>query len=100
MPLKSAVSIAALVLGLTCLASYKVSASLSTGEREEIAAIATEKPRVALEIIFESRSSKIRIRSRAFQTLSALGRALTDPSFDGTTFVIAGHAAVEGRNEE
>nr|WP_249210042.1 OmpA family protein [Bradyrhizobium manausense] len=53
-----------------------------------------------LEVVFESRSSKIRIRSSAFIALEALGRALSSPDLGNDTFIVAGHSAVEGRNDE
>ena len=75
-------------------------ASLSVSEREEIATISQAPPSIDLEVSFESRSSKIRIHSQAFQALSVLGQALSDPSLHDAVFIIAGHAAAEGRSEE
>lgn len=74
-------------------------ASLSLADREEIAEIGRSRPSIDLELTFESRSWKIRIRSSAFTALSAVGRALTDPSLKASVFVIAGHSAPEGRSE-
>jgi len=72
-------------------------ASLSLSEREEIATIATESPMIDLDIEFESRSSKIGVRSAAFVELEALGLALTNPDLKDCTFIVAGHTAFEGR---
>ncbi|HVQ71354.1 MAG TPA: OmpA family protein [Bradyrhizobium sp.] len=74
-------------------------AGLSAAERADVAEIVRERPRIDLEVSFESRSSKIRIRSGAFHALSALGRALTEPSLRDNVYVVAGHSAVEGRGE-
>jgi outer membrane protein OmpA-like peptidoglycan-associated protein len=63
--------------------------SLSTGEREEIAEIASTKPRIDLEIQFDFNSAEI---SRTSTTaVQQLGQALSDPSLKGSTFVVAGH---------
>jgi outer membrane protein OmpA-like peptidoglycan-associated protein len=68
--------------------------SLSSAEREEIADIAKAKPNIDLEITFDYNSSKI--STSALPQVDALGKALTDPSLKGTTFVVAGHTDAVG----
>jgi outer membrane protein OmpA-like peptidoglycan-associated protein len=63
--------------------------SLSTGEREQIAEIAKSKPKIDLEIQFDYNSAAIAKTST--QAVQELGKALSDPSLKGTTFVVAGH---------
>jgi outer membrane protein OmpA-like peptidoglycan-associated protein len=63
--------------------------SLSTGEREEIADIASTKPRIDLEIRFDYNSAEISRNST--DAVQQLGQALSDPSLKGSTFVVAGH---------
>jgi outer membrane protein OmpA-like peptidoglycan-associated protein len=63
--------------------------SLSLGEREEIAQIASSKPNIDLEIHFDYNSAEIsKTSTRAVQEL---GKALSNPSLKGSTFVVAGH---------
>jgi outer membrane protein OmpA-like peptidoglycan-associated protein len=63
--------------------------SLSSGEREQIAEIARTKPNIDLEITFNYNSAKI--STKAQPAVEALGRALSSPALQSTTFVIAGH---------
>lgn len=63
--------------------------SLSSGEREEIATIAAEKPNVDLVITFDYDSADISASS--LPSVQSLGKALTDPNLKGSTFVVAGH---------
>jgi outer membrane protein OmpA-like peptidoglycan-associated protein len=63
--------------------------SLSTGERDEIAEIASTKPNIDLEIQFDFNSAQISQSST--QAVQHLGEALSDPSLRGSTFVVAGH---------
>jgi outer membrane protein OmpA-like peptidoglycan-associated protein len=75
--------------------------SLSSGEREEISEIATEKPQIDLEINFDYDSADISAAS--MPNVQALGRALSNPSLKGSTFVVAGHtdaAGTDGYNQE
>jgi len=63
--------------------------SLSLNERDQIATIAQDKPKIDLEIKFEFNSAQI---SRgAMPDLEALGKALSDPSLKGSSIVLAGH---------
>ena len=63
--------------------------SLSLGEREEIATIASTKPNIELEIQFDYNSAEI--SKASLQAAQELGKALSNPSLRGSTFVVAGH---------
>jgi outer membrane protein OmpA-like peptidoglycan-associated protein len=68
--------------------------SLSLGEREQIAEIASTKPKVDLEIQFDYNSADI---SRTSLTaVQELGKALSNPGLKGSTFVVAGHTDAVG----
>jgi len=68
--------------------------SLSTAEREEIATIVKDKPKIDLEINFDYNSADISAKSLA--SVQALGRALSNPDLKGSTFVVAGHTDAAG----
>jgi len=70
------------------------SRSLSTGERQEIAEIASNKPKIDLEIRFDYNSADISRGST--QAVQELGKALSDASLKGSTFVVAGHTDAIG----
>ena len=75
--------------------------SLSTSEREEIAAIVKDKPKIDLEINFDYNSAQISAKS--LESVEALGRALSNAELKGSTFVVAGHtdaAGGEGYNQD
>ena len=75
--------------------------SLSATEREEIAAIVKDKPKIDLEINFDYNSADISAKS--LPSVQALGRALTNNDLKGSTFVVAGHtdaAGSEGYNQD
>ena len=75
--------------------------SLSISEREEIAAIVKDKPKIDLEINFEYNSADI--SSKSLSSVQALGRALSNSDLKGSTFVVAGHtdaAGGEGYNQD
>src|SRR6267142_6043299 len=75
--------------------------SLSASEREEISAIAKDKPNIDLEITFDYNSADISTKS--LPSVQALGKALTNPELKGSTFIVAGHtdaAGSEGYNQE
>jgi outer membrane protein OmpA-like peptidoglycan-associated protein len=63
--------------------------SLSNSEREEIATIVNDKPKIDLEINFDYNSADISAKSMS--SVQALGRALTNPDLKGSTFIVAGH---------
>jgi outer membrane protein OmpA-like peptidoglycan-associated protein len=68
--------------------------SLSLGERQEIAEIAANKPKIDLEIHFDYNSADISKGST--QAVQELGKALSDASMKGSTFVVAGHTGAIG----
>jgi outer membrane protein OmpA-like peptidoglycan-associated protein len=68
--------------------------SLSMGEREEIAEIATNKPKIDLDIQFDYNSADIRASS--LPDAQSLGQALSNPSLKGSTFIVAGHTDAVG----
>ena len=75
--------------------------SLSNSEREEIAAMVKDKPKIDLEINFDYNSADISAKS--LPSVQALGRALTNNDLKGSTFVVAGHtdaAGGEGYNQD
>jgi len=63
--------------------------SLSLGEREQIASIASTKPNIDLEINFDYNSAEI--SKASLPAAQELGKALSNPSLKGSTFVVAGH---------
>lgn len=70
------------------------SRSLSTGEREQIAAMVKDKPKIDLEINFDYNSD--RISTKSLPSVQALGRALANPELKGSTFIVAGHTDAVG----
>jgi outer membrane protein OmpA-like peptidoglycan-associated protein len=68
--------------------------SLSLGEREEIAAIASTKPKIDLEIQFDYNSAEI--SKTSMPAVQELGKALSNASLKGSTFVVAGHTDAIG----
>lgn len=68
--------------------------SLSQTEREEIAAIVKDKPKIDLEITFDYNSAEISAKS--IPSVQALGRALSNAELKGSTFVVAGHTDAAG----
>jgi outer membrane protein OmpA-like peptidoglycan-associated protein len=71
--------------------------SLSTDERQKIAAVAETRPRIDLEIRFDYNSANI--AQSALPDLNNLGKALSDPALKGGTFVVAGHTDAAGGEE-
>jgi outer membrane protein OmpA-like peptidoglycan-associated protein len=68
--------------------------SLSLGEREEIAEIASTKPKIDLNIQFDYNSAEI--SKASLSSVQELGKALSNPSLKGSTFVVAGHTDAIG----
>ncbi len=68
--------------------------SLSAAEREEIATVVKDKPKIDLEINFDYNSANI--SSKSLPSVQALGRALSNPDLKGSTFVLAGHTDAAG----
>ena len=68
--------------------------SLSMGEREEIAEIASTKPNIDLDIQFDYNSADI--SKSSMSAVQELGKALSNASLKGSTFVVAGHTDAVG----
>jgi outer membrane protein OmpA-like peptidoglycan-associated protein len=68
--------------------------SLSLNEREQIAEIASTKPKIDLDIQFDLNSANI--TETSMPSVQALGKALTDANLKGSTFVVAGHTDAIG----
>jgi outer membrane protein OmpA-like peptidoglycan-associated protein len=68
--------------------------SLSLGEREEIAEIASTKPKIDLDIQFDYNSAEI--SKASLSSVQELGKALSNASLKGSTFVVAGHTDAIG----
>jgi outer membrane protein OmpA-like peptidoglycan-associated protein len=68
--------------------------SLSLGEREEVAQIASTKPNIDLDIQFDYNSAQI--RKASMPAAEELGKALSNASLKGSTFVVAGHTDAIG----
>src|ERR1700737_98853 len=68
--------------------------SLSLDERQEIAEIASTKPKIDLEIHFDYNSADISKGST--QAVQELGKAISDASLKDSTFVVAGHTDAIG----
>jgi len=68
--------------------------SLSVNERDEIAEIAADKPKIDLEIQFDYNSADISATS--MPSVQALGTALSNPKLKGSTFIVAGHTDAIG----
>ena len=68
--------------------------SLSLGERQEIAELAASKPKIDLEIQFDYNSADI--SKGSVTAVQELGKALSDASLKGSTFVVAGHTDAIG----
>jgi len=71
--------------------------SLSLGEREEVAQLAANKPKIDLEIRFDYNSADI--AKTSVQAVQELGKALSDANLKGSTFVVAGHTDAVGGEE-
>jgi outer membrane protein OmpA-like peptidoglycan-associated protein len=71
--------------------------SLTGDERNELAAVAKERPSIDLQINFDYNSAEI--TSRAAADLINLGRALTNPEIQGGVFLVGGHTDAKGGDE-
>ena len=72
----------------------RITRSLSVSEREEIASLVKDKPKIDLEITFDYNSAEI--SSKSMPSVQALGRALSNSELRGSTFVVAGHTDAAG----
>ncbi len=68
--------------------------SLSLGEREEIAEIASTKPKIDLDIQFDYNSAEL--SQSSLPSVQELGKALSNANLRGSTFVVAGHTDAIG----
>jgi outer membrane protein OmpA-like peptidoglycan-associated protein len=68
--------------------------SLSMGEREEMAEIASTKPKIDLDIQFDYNSAEISANS--LPAVQSLGQALSNANLRGSTFIVAGHTDAIG----
>jgi outer membrane protein OmpA-like peptidoglycan-associated protein len=66
-------------------------------EREQIAAIVKDKPKIDLEIVFDYNSDAI--GPKAIVAVNALGEALIKPGLKGGVFVLNGHTDAAGSPE-
>jgi outer membrane protein OmpA-like peptidoglycan-associated protein len=68
--------------------------SLSQADRDKIASIADRKPNVDLTINFDYNSAQISAKS--IPEVQKLGRVLTNPALQGSTFLLAGYTDAAG----
>jgi outer membrane protein OmpA-like peptidoglycan-associated protein len=68
--------------------------SLSQADRDKIATIADHKPNVDLTINFDYNSAQISAKS--IPEVQKLGRVLTNPALQGSTFLLAGYTDAAG----
>ena len=68
--------------------------SLSLGEREEIAEIASTKPHIDLDIQFDYNSAEI--SKTSMTSVQELGKALSNNGLKGSTIMVAGHTDAIG----
>src|ERR1700753_3028499 len=68
--------------------------SLSLSERDGIADLAATKPRIDLDIQFEYNSAKI--SQASLNAVQQLGKALSNPTLKGSSFVVAGYTDAVG----
>src|SRR5579863_809614 len=87
-------SVKAKEIGFVATLRNRKTRSLSLGEREEIAEIAATKPKIDLNIQFDYDSAEI--SKASLSSVQELGRALSNASLKGSTFVVAGHTDAIG----
>ncbi|MEO6841847.1 MAG: OmpA family protein [Bradyrhizobium sp.] len=87
-------SIKAKEIGFVQTIRNRKTRSLSMGEREEIAEIASTKPKIDLDIQFDYNSADISASS--LPAVQSLGQALSNANLKGSTFVVAGHTDAIG----
>jgi outer membrane protein OmpA-like peptidoglycan-associated protein len=68
--------------------------SLTSTQREQVAAVAKDKPKIDLEIYFDYNSAAI--TANAVPSLNSLGKALSSADLQGSVFMIAGHTDAKG----
>jgi outer membrane protein OmpA-like peptidoglycan-associated protein len=73
------------------------SRSLSLDDREHVAAIAQQRPKIDLEINFDYNSAALTPRTEP--QLNNLGKALTSNELAGSVFMLGGHTDAKGSDE-
>jgi outer membrane protein OmpA-like peptidoglycan-associated protein len=73
------------------------SRSLSMDDREQMAAIATKRPKVDLEINFDYNSAAV--TPKAEPQLNSLGKALTSKELAGSVIMLGGHTDAKGSDD-
>ncbi len=68
--------------------------SLSSGDREQIAEIASKRPSIDLQINFDFNSAEL--SAKAEPQLNSLGQALTSPELAGAIIMLGGHTDAKG----
>jgi outer membrane protein OmpA-like peptidoglycan-associated protein len=68
--------------------------SLTVDEKDKIATIAKDKPKIDLEINFDFNSAEI--GAKALPSANALGKALSAADLKNSTFVVAGYTDAKG----
>lgn len=81
---------------LATLKRISRSRSLSSGDREQIAAIAANRPTIDLEINFDYNSAAL--APQAEPQLKSLGDALTSEELQGAVVMLGGHTDAQGGN--
>jgi outer membrane protein OmpA-like peptidoglycan-associated protein len=71
--------------------------SLSLADRDQIAAIATKRPKVDLDINFGYNSAAL--TPKAEPQLNSLGEALTSGELTGSVFLLGGHTDAKGSDD-
>jgi outer membrane protein OmpA-like peptidoglycan-associated protein len=71
--------------------------SLTLDERDHVAAITKDRPKIDLEIYFDFNSAQI--GPKAEPQVNELGKALTSPQLAGSVFVLGGHTDAKGGDE-
>jgi len=71
--------------------------SLSAADRDQLAAIATKRPKINLEINFDYNSAEL--KPSAEPQLNNLGEALTSSDLKGTIVMLGGHTDAKGSDE-
>jgi outer membrane protein OmpA-like peptidoglycan-associated protein len=71
--------------------------SLTVDEKDHVTEIAKGRPKIDLEVYFDSGSAAI--ASRAKPQLNELGEALRHPHIEGSLIVVAGHTDAVGSDE-
>jgi outer membrane protein OmpA-like peptidoglycan-associated protein len=71
--------------------------SLSLDDREQMAAIATKRPKVDLEINFDYNSAAV--TPKAEPQLNSLGKALTAKDLAGSVIMLGGHTDAKGSDD-